>query len=229
MTKLQSHDRETIQPMERAPEAQAEGFAIVRQAHESEMAEDYVELIAELIETRGEARPIEIAERLGVKPPTVTKNISRLKSAGLVRRERYRAIFLTEQGRALAEACRRRHRIVVAFLLSLGIDEEIAERDAEGIEHHVSDETLAAFEKAIGNTTEEDCGWSVDQPQDSHLGLRWTEQPLCEQTTLLGIAQQFCSRKDDQVSHWFHQHNEQIGRSEAGHGRNVFSTKALTI
>ena len=155
MTKLQSHDRETIQPMERAPEAQAEGFAIVRQAHESEKAEDYDEQIAEFNETRGEARPIEIAERLGVKPPTVTKNISRLKSAGLVRRERYRAIFLTEQGQALAEACRRRHRIVVAFLLSLGIDEETAERDAEGIEHHVSDKTLAAFEKAIGNTTGE--------------------------------------------------------------------------
>ena len=154
MTKQQSHDRDNIQSVERTPEAQAEGFAIARQAHESEMAEDYVEMIAELIETRGEARPIEIAERLGVKPPTVTKNISRLKSAGLVRRERYRAIFLTEQGQALADACRKRHRIVVAFLLSLGIDEETAERDAEGIEHHVSEEPLAAFEIAIGKAAE---------------------------------------------------------------------------
>lgn len=152
MTKPHLRDLKANQPVERAPEAQAEGFAIVRQAHESEMSEDYVELIAELIETRGEARPVDIAERLGVKPPTVTKNISRLKSAGLVRRERYRAIFLTEQGQALAEACRRRHRIVVAFLLSLGIDEETAERDAEGIEHHVSEETLVAFENAIGKT-----------------------------------------------------------------------------
>ena len=152
MTKPHLRDLKTNQPVERAPEAQAEGFAIVRQAHESEMAEDYVELIAELVETRGEARPVDIAERLGVKPPTVTKNISRLKSAGLVRRERYRAIFLTEQGQALAEACRRRHRIVVAFLRSLGIDEETAERDAEGIEHHVSEETLVAFANAIGKT-----------------------------------------------------------------------------
>ena len=132
MTKLQSHGREPFEAVDRAPEAQAEGFATVRQAHESEMAEDYVELIAELIETRGEARPVEIAERLGVKPPTVTKNISRLKAAGLVRRQPYRAIFLTDAGRELAEACRRRHRIVVAFLLSLGIDEETAVRDAEG-------------------------------------------------------------------------------------------------
>ncbi|MDD9727676.1 manganese-binding transcriptional regulator MntR [Roseovarius sp. SK2] len=149
MTKLQSQGREPFEAVDRAPEAQADGFATVRQAHESEMAEDYVELIAELIETRGEARPVEIAERLGVKPPTVTKNISRLKAAGLVRREPYRAIFLTDAGRELAEACRRRHRIVVAFLLSLGIDEGTAERDAEGIEHHVSEITLKAFEQAL--------------------------------------------------------------------------------
>lgn len=149
MTQQQSHGREPFETVDRAPKAQAEGFATVRQAHESEMAEDYVELIAELIETRGEARPIEIAERLGVKPPTVTKNISRLKAAGLVRREPYRAIFLTDVGQELAEACRRRHRIVVAFLLSLGIDEETAECDAEGIEHHVSATTLEAFEYAL--------------------------------------------------------------------------------
>ena len=149
MTKLQSYEREAFETVERAPEAQAKGFATVRRAHESEMAEDYVELIAELIELRGEARPVEIAERLGVKSPTVTKNISRLKAAGLVRRERYRAIFLTDAGRELAEACRRRHIVVVAFLLSLGIDEDTAERDAEGIEHHVSTTTLEAFEHAL--------------------------------------------------------------------------------
>ncbi len=146
MTNSQSRSRDTFDADGRAPEIQAEGFATVRQAHETEMAEDYVELIAELIETRGEARPVEIAERLGVKPPTVTKNISRLKAAGLVRRERYRAIFLTDAGQALAETCKRRHRIVVAFLRQLGIDEETAERDAEGIEHHVSKTTLQAFE-----------------------------------------------------------------------------------
>jgi DtxR family manganese transport transcriptional regulator len=149
MTKPQSHALEAFEAVDRAPEAQADGFATVRQAHESEMAEDYVELIAELIETRGEARPVDIAERLGVKPPTVTKNLSRLKAAGLVRREPYRAIFLTDAGQDLAETCRRRHRIVVAFLLSLGVDEETAERDAEGIEHHVSETTLEAFKRRL--------------------------------------------------------------------------------
>ncbi len=145
----QSENSQSYDSADRDPEAQAEGFATVRQAHGSEMAEDYVELIAELIENFGEARPVDIAERLGVKPPTVTKNISRLKAAGLVRRERYRAIFLTEDGQALADACRRRHAIVVAFLCSLGIDDETAQRDAEGIEHHVSDATLAAFERRL--------------------------------------------------------------------------------
>lgn len=144
-----SQSRQSFEVTERDPEAQAFGFANVRRAHESEIAEDYVELIAELIETGGEARPTDIATRLGVKPPTVTKNITRLEAAGLVRREPYRSVFLTEKGRALAEACRRRHRIIVAFLMSLGVDEETAERDAEGIEHHVSDATLAAFERGF--------------------------------------------------------------------------------
>lgn len=154
MRKSQSHGRDPFEAGERAPEIQAEGFATVRQAHETEMAEDYVELIAELIETQGEARPVEIAERLGVKPPTVTKNISRLKAAGLVRREPYRAIFLTDDGQALAETCKRRHRIVVAFLRELGIDEVTAERDAEGIEHHVSEVTLQAFERHLLDRSE---------------------------------------------------------------------------
>ena len=144
-----SNPRAALDIVDRDPEAQAEGFANVRQAHESEMAEDYVELIAELIETQGEARPVDIAERLGVKPPTVTKNITRLKAAGLVSRERYRSIFLTERGQVLAEACQRRHRIVVALLQKLGIDEDTAERDAEGIEHHCSEATLRAFEKFL--------------------------------------------------------------------------------
>lgn len=136
---------------DRLPEERADGFASVRQAHQSEMAEDYVEMISELIESEGEARPVDLAERLGVRPPTVTKNLSRLKAAGLVRHERYRSVFLTEEGQRLADACRHRHRIVVAFLLSLGIDEETAERDAEGIEHHVSTKTLAAFQRVIND------------------------------------------------------------------------------
>jgi DtxR family transcriptional regulator, manganese transport regulator len=128
---------------------QTDGFQSVRQAHQSEMAEDYVELIAELIAQSGEARPVDIARRLGVSQPTVTKNLARLKRDGLVTHEPYRSVFLTAEGQVLAVDCEKRHRTVVAFLTTLGISPEVAEHDAEGIEHHVSDETLAAFTRYI--------------------------------------------------------------------------------
>ena len=143
--------KDTPDGAQRPIEQQVEGFVKVRNAHESEMAEDYVELIAELIALRGEARPVDIAERFGVKPPTVSKNLTRLQRDGLVRRERYRSVFLTERGQKLADHCRARHRLVVSFLLALGVPAEVAERDAEGVEHHVSDETLAAFARYIAN------------------------------------------------------------------------------
>ena len=136
---------EDIDP-ERMVELRADGFQAVRDAHRSEIVEDYVELIAELIEETGEARPVDIAHRMGVTQPTVAKNLARLKREGFITRERYRSVFLTDAGRALAESCLRRHRIVLDFLIALGLDPEIAEHDAEGIEHHVSEETLALFE-----------------------------------------------------------------------------------
>lgn len=131
---------------ERLVEVRADGFQAVRDAHRSEIVEDYVELIADLIAETGEARPVDIATRMGVTQPTVSKNLARLKREGFITRERYRSVFLTDAGRVLAEDCRRRHQIVLGFLLALGLDPEIAEQDAEGIEHHVSRETLALFE-----------------------------------------------------------------------------------
>ena len=98
-----------------------------------------------LIHDQGEARPVDIAARLGVKVPTVSKTLDRLAREGLITRAKYRSVFLTEAGRALAKECRRRHEIVLRFLISLGLDPETAERDAEGIEHHVSERTLALF------------------------------------------------------------------------------------
>lgn len=129
----------------RPAELRAEAFQGVRDARSRELAEDYVELIAELIHEHGEARPVDIAARLGVRPPTVTKTLDRLARGGLISRAKYRSVFLTDAGRALAKECRRRHKIVLRFLLSLGLDAETAERDAEGIEHHVSERTLALF------------------------------------------------------------------------------------
>ncbi|MFT6657302.1 manganese-binding transcriptional regulator MntR [Maritalea sp.] len=124
---------------------QVRQFESVRAAHQSEMVEDYVELIADLIHLNGSARPKDIAERLGVTKPTVTKNLARLKRENLISHEPYRPIQLTQAGRRLATSCRERHRTVVDFLIALGISANTAEHDAEGIEHHVSAETLRVF------------------------------------------------------------------------------------
>ncbi|MDR6294271.1 MULTISPECIES: manganese-binding transcriptional regulator MntR [Inquilinus] len=130
-------------------ELQAAGFSRVRQARQTETAEDYVEMIAELIDSQGEARIVELAERFGVAHATVNKTVARLQREGLVSARPYRSIFLTDAGRAMADACRKRHRIVVEFLKSIGVSDDVAEIDAEGIEHHVSEETLAAFERLV--------------------------------------------------------------------------------
>jgi DtxR family manganese transport transcriptional regulator len=81
---------------------------------------------------------------------TVGRTIQRLQRDGLVTAQPYRSIFLTDAGRELAEKSRRRHEIVVDFLRAIGVPEAVAQSDAEGIEHHVSEETLAAFLKVIG-------------------------------------------------------------------------------
>lgn len=129
--------------------AQAAVFRHNREAHRSELAQDYVELIADLIETVGEARAVDIAHRLGVSHPTVVKTLSRLRRDGLVTQEPYRSVFLTAEGWAQAHAARRRHRIVLDFLTALGVPPEAARRDAEGIEHHVGEETLEAFARFV--------------------------------------------------------------------------------
>ena len=122
-------------------------FDRIRRAHQSEVAEDYVEMIAELIAETGEARSVDLAARFGVTSPTVNAIIQRLQREDLVETRPYRSIFLTAAGQALADKARDRHRIVRDFLLSIGLPETIAEEDAEGIEHHVSPETLAVFAK----------------------------------------------------------------------------------
>lgn len=131
------------------PDRQASHFRRARLARETEIIEDYVELIADLIDGEGEARAVEIARRLGVTGATVNKMVARLKQMGLVNAEPYRSVFLTDEGRQMAEASRKRHHIVVEFLRAVGVDEATAWADAEGMEHRCSPETLAAFERFV--------------------------------------------------------------------------------
>ena len=133
------------------PERHVESFRQAREARRSELVEDYVELIDDLIGDGGEARQVDIAARLGVAQPTVAKMLKRLCEDGFVQQRPYRGVFLTEAGRAVAQESRARHQTVEAFLRALGVSAETARIDAEGIEHHVSAETLAAFRRAIAD------------------------------------------------------------------------------
>lgn len=126
-----------------------ERFLSTRRAHKDETAEDYVEAIAQLIEERGEARVGTLAGLMGVSHVTVSKIISRLQSEGLVTTEPRKPIALTDSGRAMARDTIEKHKIVLGFLLSIGVPEHQAQIDAEGIEHHVSPETLDALRRVI--------------------------------------------------------------------------------
>ena len=137
-------------PAEVRPAApQAENFRRSRRDRAVEVAQDYVEAIGDLMASQGEARVVDLARQLGVTHVTVNRTLARLQRAGFVNTRPYRAIFLTSAGHKLADECKRRHKTVVAFLHSLGISEKTAKLDAEGIEHHVSPETLAAFERIL--------------------------------------------------------------------------------
>ena len=132
-----------------AEPTQAQRFGKARTAQSTALSEDYVELISDLLADGGEARPTDLARRLGVSHATAIKTIGRLKREGLAVAKPYRGVFLTESGKQLADRVRTRHRLVVDLLLAVGVPAEAAELDAEGIEHHVSDASLAAFSKFL--------------------------------------------------------------------------------
>ena len=138
-----------LEPMEASGRDTAAHQRRTRLAHKQERAQDYVEAIAELILANGEARATDLARALGVTHVTVVRTVQRLQKEGLVTSRPYRSIFLTDTGRKLASKAKARHATVIAFLESLGISAATARADAEGIEHHVSPETLAAFERQL--------------------------------------------------------------------------------
>jgi len=131
-------------------ERHAQNFLRVRDAHRREIVEDYLEMIAELENTQSDVRTGHLAERFGVSHATVTNRIQRLVGEGLIEDRPYQPLVLTSAGQSIAKASRHRHILVRDFLAALGVDPEQAESDAEGIEHHVSEQTLAAFTRFIG-------------------------------------------------------------------------------
>ncbi len=108
--------------------------------------DDYLEQIYTLIEQKGYARPIDISVKLGISQASVTNMLKRLDAEGLVCHIKYRGTTLTEQGTQIASAIIRRHATLTEFLRLFKIDEETIYKDVEGMEHHVSKDTLAAIE-----------------------------------------------------------------------------------
>jgi DtxR family manganese transport transcriptional regulator len=118
-----------------------------RNDHASETAEDYVEAIAQIIDARGSCRVTDLARQFAVSHVTVNRIVDRLQREALVTTQPYQPIELTRKGKLLARKCRQRHEIVYRFLLAIGVDEQTAAIDAEGIEHHVSPATLKRFKE----------------------------------------------------------------------------------
>ncbi len=108
--------------------------------------EDYLERILDLINTKGYARVVDIAQSLKISQASVTNMVQRLDAEGLLKYEKYRGLALTSSGEALARNITRRHRLLTDFLKLLGLDDETIYHDVEGMEHHISPPTLRAIE-----------------------------------------------------------------------------------
>jgi DtxR family transcriptional regulator, manganese transport regulator len=131
---------------------QTRGHERTRRDHATELTQDYVEAIAQLQLELGECRVRDLARRFAVSHVTVNRAVARMKRDGYVVSEPYAPVSLTAEGRRLAEVSARRHEIVYRFLTALGVSERTAAIDTEGIEHHVSDETLKQMAAFIGRT-----------------------------------------------------------------------------
>ena len=116
----------------------------------SQSAEDYLERILELIQETGQARVVDIANSLNIRQASVTNMVKKLCEMGFVDHEKYkRGLVLTETGREVAQKIQRRHETLSRFFSMLELDDEIQRKDIEGIEHHLSRETVRALEDLV--------------------------------------------------------------------------------
>ena len=113
----------------------------------SQSAEDYLERILELVQETGQARVVDIANSLNIRQASVTNMVKKLFETGFVEHEKYkRGLVLTMEGREVAERIQRRHATLSRFFSLLELDGETQRRDIEGIEHHLSRDTVSALE-----------------------------------------------------------------------------------
>lgn len=121
----------------------------VKKEDRTDRMEDYLEVIYELIQEKGYATTVDISSYLNVSSPSVTKMMQKLDETGYLKYEKYRGIKLTNEGIRIARNIRNRHGLLAEFFMLIGIDEETANNDAEGIEHHLHPETMKKLEEFI--------------------------------------------------------------------------------
>jgi len=127
----------------------------IKAAHQSEKAsystrmEDYLEVISELVELKGYATTLDISRYMNVSAPSVTKMLQRLEENKLLEYEKYHGINLTEKGTRVAIEIRQNHGILLEFFEILGVNHETANKDTEGIEHHLNPKTIRQLRKFI--------------------------------------------------------------------------------
>jgi Mn-dependent DtxR family transcriptional regulator len=137
--------------LKKKSESRLESIKAAHKSAKSKMAriEDYLEVIAELVELKGYATTLDVSRYMNVSAPSVTKMLQRLDENGYLRYEKYRGINLTPKGNSLADAIRQKHGILLEFFEILGIEHETANQDAEGIEHHLNPKTIRQLRKFI--------------------------------------------------------------------------------
>ena len=121
----------------------------VKKEDRTDRMEDYLEVIYELIQEKGYATTVDISSYLNVSSPSVTKMMQKLDETGYLKYEKYRGIKLTNEGIRIARNIRNRHGLLAEFFMIIGVDEETANNDAEGIEHHLHPETMKKLEEFI--------------------------------------------------------------------------------
>lgn len=139
----------TPKPPSRANRLPSRNFQRTRSDHANELAEDYVEAIADIIAANGLCRAMDLVAHFDVTHATISNTVGRLQRDGFVETQPYQPISLTAKGKRLATKARQRHNVVKTFLRRIGVGESAAAIDSEGIEHHVSDETLKAMKRVL--------------------------------------------------------------------------------
>jgi len=111
--------------------------------------EDYLEVIAELVELKGYATTLDISRFMNVSPPSVTKMLQKLDEKKYLEYEKYHGINLTNMGKQVADTIRRKHRILLEFFDILNVGQGIDYQDTEGLEHHLNPKTIRQLRKYI--------------------------------------------------------------------------------